>query len=173
MRPDVAYHHWRSLGEFAMADAAILGATGPTGIDLANILHGQRVAVRVVSRSAANLQRAFGEPAFEKVVEDVLDANAAACRPSHDQRCTRSPSQMVRKPTAKSSPRSDRWLAGRIARFDRSRGYTRRSAGGSRDDHRLDCQAPAASVVRRAVVCAGRRAISVRDRSDRSLSACG
>jgi uncharacterized protein YbjT (DUF2867 family) len=60
-----------------MADAAILGATGPTGIDLANILHGQRVAVRVVSRSAANLQRAFGEPAFEKVVEDVLDANAA------------------------------------------------------------------------------------------------
>jgi hypothetical protein len=30
-----------------------------------------------VSRSAANLQRAFGEPAFEKVVEDVLDANAA------------------------------------------------------------------------------------------------
>ena len=32
----------------------------------ANILRGQNVAVRVVSRSAANLQRAFGDPAFEK-----------------------------------------------------------------------------------------------------------
>jgi predicted NAD/FAD-dependent oxidoreductase len=34
-----------------MADVAILGATGPTGIHLANILRGEKVAVRVVSRS--------------------------------------------------------------------------------------------------------------------------
>ena len=60
-----------------MADVAILGATGPTGIHLANILRGQKVAVRVASRSAANLQRAFGAPAFEKVAADVLDADAA------------------------------------------------------------------------------------------------
>ena len=60
-----------------MADVAILGATGPTGIHLANILRRQNMAVRVVSRGAANLQRAFGAPVFEKVAADVLDADAA------------------------------------------------------------------------------------------------
>jgi nucleoside-diphosphate-sugar epimerase len=60
-----------------MADVAILGATGPTGIHLANILRGQKVVVRVVSRSAANLRRAFDDPAFEKVAADVIDADAA------------------------------------------------------------------------------------------------
>ncbi len=60
-----------------MADVAILGATGPTGIHLANILRRQNMAVRVVSRDAANLQRAFGAPVFEKVAADVLDADAA------------------------------------------------------------------------------------------------
>ncbi len=60
-----------------MADVAILGATGPTGIHLANILRGQNLAGRVVSRRAANLQRAFGDPAFEKIAADVLDAGAA------------------------------------------------------------------------------------------------
>ena len=44
-----------------MADVAILGATGPTGIHLANILRRQNMAVRIVSRGAANLQRAFGD----------------------------------------------------------------------------------------------------------------
>ena len=44
---------------------------------LANILRGQKVAVRVVSRSAANLQRAFGNPVFEKAAADVLDADSA------------------------------------------------------------------------------------------------
>jgi N-acetyl-gamma-glutamylphosphate reductase len=39
------------LWEFAMAEVVILGATGSTGIHLANILRGQKVAVRVVSRS--------------------------------------------------------------------------------------------------------------------------
>jgi nucleoside-diphosphate-sugar epimerase len=60
-----------------MADVAILGATGPTGIHLANILRGQSIAVRVVSRSMANLQRAFADPAFERVAADVLDVEAA------------------------------------------------------------------------------------------------
>jgi len=60
-----------------MADVAILGATGPTGIHLANILHAQGLAVRVVSRSAANLSRAFADPAFETVAADVLDAGDA------------------------------------------------------------------------------------------------
>ena len=60
-----------------MADVAILGATGPTGIHLANILRRQNMAVRAVSRGAANLQRAFGDPVFEKVAADVLDADAA------------------------------------------------------------------------------------------------
>jgi hypothetical protein len=55
-----------------MADVAILGATGPTGIHLANILRRQNMAVRIVSRGAANLQRAFGDPVFEKVAADVL-----------------------------------------------------------------------------------------------------
>ena len=41
------------------------------------IMRGQKVAVRVVSRSAANLQRAFADPAFEKVSTDVLDVDAA------------------------------------------------------------------------------------------------
>ena len=55
-----------------MADVAILGATGPTGIHLANILRRQNMAVRIVSRGAANLQCAFGDPVFEKVAADVL-----------------------------------------------------------------------------------------------------
>jgi nucleoside-diphosphate-sugar epimerase len=60
-----------------MADVAILGATGPTGIHLAHILRAQGMAVRVASRSTANLDRAFAEPAFEKVAADVLDAGDA------------------------------------------------------------------------------------------------
>ena len=55
-----------------MADVAILGATGPTGIHLANSLRRQNMAVRIVSRGAAYLQRAFGDPVFEKVAADVL-----------------------------------------------------------------------------------------------------
>jgi nucleoside-diphosphate-sugar epimerase len=57
-----------------MADAAIIGATGPTGIHLAGILRAQGKAVRVVSRSERNLSRVFGDPAFEKIAADVLIA---------------------------------------------------------------------------------------------------
>jgi len=60
-----------------MADVAILGATGPTGIHLADILRAQGMAVRVVSRSPANLNRAFGDPAFEKLPADLLDLSDA------------------------------------------------------------------------------------------------
>jgi len=60
-----------------MADSAILGATGPTGIHLAGILHKQGKAVRVVSRSKSNLERAFLDPAFEKIAADILAAGDA------------------------------------------------------------------------------------------------
>jgi nucleoside-diphosphate-sugar epimerase len=60
-----------------MADVAILGATGPTGIHLARVLRAEGVAVRVVSRSAANLQRAFAGSSVEQVGADMLDADAA------------------------------------------------------------------------------------------------
>jgi len=91
-------NHTRISG-IAMADVAILGATGPTGIHLANILRGQNVAVRVVSRSAANLQHAFGNPAFEKVATDVLDADAVVpavdgCRLAYD--CPGLPADQMR-----------------------------------------------------------------------------
>src|SRR5260370_1310376 len=56
-----------------MADAAILGATGPTRIHLANILCRQDMAVRIVSRGAANLPRALGDPVFEEVAPAPLD----------------------------------------------------------------------------------------------------
>src|SRR3954454_21647604 len=72
-----------------MADVAILGATGPTGIHFANILRRQNMAVRVVSLGAANLQRAFGDPVFEKVAAGVhYDDGAiravAGCRLVYD-----------------------------------------------------------------------------------------
>jgi nucleoside-diphosphate-sugar epimerase len=60
-----------------MADVAILGATGSTGVHLAGILRAQGKAVRVVSRSQGNLARAFGDPAFEKIAADVLVATEA------------------------------------------------------------------------------------------------
>jgi hypothetical protein len=54
---------------------AFLGAMGPTGINLANILRGQKVAVRVVSRSAANLQRAFVADARRPSAPTASDAD--------------------------------------------------------------------------------------------------
>lgn len=58
------------------ARVAILGATGPTGRYLAREWLARRSAVRVVSRSAPNLQRAFGAMAVERVAADALDAEA-------------------------------------------------------------------------------------------------
>jgi len=60
-----------------MADVAILGATGPTGIHLAGILRAQGKRVRVVSRNEANLTRTFPDPAFQMIAADVLIATEA------------------------------------------------------------------------------------------------
>lgn len=60
-----------------MADVAILGATGPTGIHLAGILRSRGMTVRAVSRRAAHLRRVFKDPTIEKVAADVLDLGDA------------------------------------------------------------------------------------------------
>ncbi|MGH7478661.1 MAG: SDR family oxidoreductase, partial [Candidatus Methylomirabilales bacterium] len=56
--------------------AAVLGATGPTGKFLVRELIVRRVPVRAVSRSEANLARAFGALKVERVAVDLLDADA-------------------------------------------------------------------------------------------------
>lgn len=58
--------------------AAIVGATGPTGIHLAASLAAEGIAVRAVSRSAANLAGAFPDPKVEKIAADAADADATA-----------------------------------------------------------------------------------------------
>ena len=55
---------------------AILGATGPTGRQLARELGGRGMTVRAVSRSAANLARVFAATAVEQHAADMLDAKA-------------------------------------------------------------------------------------------------
>lgn len=60
----------------AIERAAIIGATGPTGIHLAHELAGRGTAVRVVSRSAARLQRAFAGLEVEREAADATDAEA-------------------------------------------------------------------------------------------------
>jgi len=60
----------------AIRRAAIIGATGPTGIHLARELAGRGTAVRVVSRSAANLERAFAGFGLERTAADAVDAEA-------------------------------------------------------------------------------------------------
>jgi len=55
---------------------AIVGATGPTGRRLAAEWVGRGVAVRVVSRSADGLARAFGSLPVERVAADALDPEA-------------------------------------------------------------------------------------------------
>ncbi|MFO7609727.1 MAG: NAD(P)H-binding protein [Candidatus Krumholzibacteriia bacterium] len=62
----------------ALRRAAIVGATGPTGRHLAHELQQRGVAVRAVSRAAANLERCFPDPAVERVAADALDAAAVA-----------------------------------------------------------------------------------------------
>lgn len=58
--------------------AAILGATGPTGIHLTAGLRDRVPAIRVVSRSSKNLERTFPETDLERVAEDVLEEGGAA-----------------------------------------------------------------------------------------------
>jgi len=56
--------------------AAIIGATGPTGIHLARELVRRGTPVRVLSRSAANLARAFANLEVERVEADAVDVDA-------------------------------------------------------------------------------------------------
>lgn len=53
--------------------AAILGATGPTGLHLARALHARGVALRVISRSEAHLAGAFAQMDVERMAADALD----------------------------------------------------------------------------------------------------
>jgi nucleoside-diphosphate-sugar epimerase len=57
--------------------AAILGATGPTGIHLTHELLSRDCEVRVVARHEAGLQRHFGRLAVERRAADMLDPEAA------------------------------------------------------------------------------------------------
>jgi len=59
-----------------MTKAAIVGATGPTGIHLAAELRKTTAAVRVVARSMDKLARLFPDPTVEKRPADILDAEA-------------------------------------------------------------------------------------------------
>lgn len=56
--------------------AAVLGATGPTGIHLVPRLREQGIAARVVSRSARRLDRAFAASEVERHAADLLDSEA-------------------------------------------------------------------------------------------------
>lgn len=62
----------------AIAKAAIVGATGPTGIHLAEALPAAGIAVRVIARKAEALARLFPAAAIEKIPADALDADALA-----------------------------------------------------------------------------------------------
>ncbi len=58
-----------------LTKAAILGASGVTGKFLAVELLDRGVAVRVVSRSASNLERTFPQAGLERVAADALSAD--------------------------------------------------------------------------------------------------
>lgn len=60
----------------AFQSAAIVGATGATGIHLAAALRAANKNVRVVGRSAERLAKAFPDAAIEKAVADALDPAA-------------------------------------------------------------------------------------------------
>jgi nucleoside-diphosphate-sugar epimerase len=63
-----------SIGSAAMTKVAILGATGPTGIQLTAELRKIGVAVRVVARSVDKLAQLFSNMKIEKLPADILDA---------------------------------------------------------------------------------------------------
>lgn len=60
-----------------MKKVAVLGATGPTGKHLARILAARGLAVRVVSRSEANLARAFADAKFARFAADLMEGESA------------------------------------------------------------------------------------------------
>jgi nucleoside-diphosphate-sugar epimerase len=60
-----------------MTKAAILGATGPTGIHLAAALRKAKIEVRVVARKPDTLAHIFPDTAFDKQAADMLDGAAA------------------------------------------------------------------------------------------------
>ncbi len=62
----------------AIAKAAIVGATGATGIHLAAELAEAGIGVRVIARRAEALARLFPSAAIEKAPADALDARAIA-----------------------------------------------------------------------------------------------
>lgn len=64
------------MPKLSLKKAAILGATGPTGIHLAHELLARDIPVRVVSRSATGLARCFKDTTVEPLSADVLDAEA-------------------------------------------------------------------------------------------------
>jgi nucleoside-diphosphate-sugar epimerase len=57
--------------------AAVLGATGPTGIHLTSRLRGRVPAIRVASRSSRNLEKSFPGTDLERVPVDVLEGGGA------------------------------------------------------------------------------------------------
>jgi nucleoside-diphosphate-sugar epimerase len=59
-----------------MRKIAILGATGPTGINLAGILRERGDTVRAVARDAGRLAAALPDPTIEKFAADVGDAGS-------------------------------------------------------------------------------------------------
>ncbi len=65
------------MAALSIAKAAILGATGPTGIHLADALAKREIPVRVVGRTRQNLIRVFGNAANEKTQADILNKNEA------------------------------------------------------------------------------------------------
>jgi nucleoside-diphosphate-sugar epimerase len=62
----------------ALAKAAIIGATGPTGIHLAAALRAEGIGVRAIARNATALARLFADDAVEKVPGDARDADTIA-----------------------------------------------------------------------------------------------
>ncbi|MEJ2120941.1 MAG: NAD(P)H-binding protein [Alphaproteobacteria bacterium] len=64
--------------QLSIKRAAIVGATGPTGIHLAAALDKAGIGVRAISRSAEKLAAAFPDEAIEKRAADATDANALA-----------------------------------------------------------------------------------------------
>jgi nucleoside-diphosphate-sugar epimerase len=62
----------------AIKNAAIVGATGPTGIHLAAALAEAKIGVRAISRNAAHLAITFPDETVEKRAADATDANALA-----------------------------------------------------------------------------------------------
>ena len=68
-----------SSERISMKKAAILGATGPTGKHLASELLARGVSVRVVSRSEANLARAFETRAVERITANLLKREEIPC----------------------------------------------------------------------------------------------